>query len=82
MQSHWSATPVHSPIELERRLVEQRMELSHLQESHEDLTEDVAALRKKMSLMEKAILGILGLLQVILQDKYPALAALLKAMMQ
>lgn len=72
----------HSPIELERQLTENRIYREALEESHEELTEDVAALRKKLALHEKAILGILGLLQVVLQDKYPAIAALLKAMIQ
>lgn len=71
----------HSPIELERQLTENRIYREALEESHEELTEDVEALRKKLALHEKAILGILGLLQVVLQDKYPAIAALLKAMM-
>lgn len=70
----------HSPIELERELTTQRMALGYLQESHEELAEEVGAVKRKMALHEKAILGILGVLQILMQDKYPQLAALLKGL--
>lgn len=77
----------HSPIEIERRLTEQRLSHEHLrddhaelQESHEALECRLEAMSRRMSLHEKAILAILGLLQVVLQDKYPVLAALLKSL--
>ena len=70
----------HSPIEIERRLTEQRLSHEYLKEDHEELQERFSAMSKRMALHEKAILGILGLLQVVLQDKYPALAALLKSL--
>lgn len=70
----------HSPIELERRMTTQQIELEYLRDSHEELAEEVGAVRKKMALHEKAILGILGVLQILMQDKYPAIAALLKGL--
>ena len=77
----------HSPIEIERRLTEQRLSHEHLrddhaelQESHEALEGRLEVMSRRMSLHEKAILAILGLLQVVLQDKYPVLAALLKSL--
>lgn len=84
MPARWTArldnSGGHSPIEIERRLTEQRLSHEYLQESHEELEDRLEAMSKRMALHEKAILGILGLLQVVLQDKYPALAALLKSL--
>ena len=37
------------------------------------------ATEKRLSLQEKAILAIAAILQIILQDKYPALASVLKS---
>ncbi len=47
----------------------------------EQYGEKIAAHDKRLSLLEKAILGIAAVLQVILQDKYPALAAILKSLL-
>lgn len=84
MPTRWTGSPAnyqsHSAIELEHRLTTQKIEHEHLQESHDELLSDVEALRKKMALHEKAILGILGILQILMQDKYPGLAALLKSL--
>ena len=65
MQSHSNET--------ERRLTIGEVELRQMDEN-------IQALRKKLALHEKAILGILGLLQVVYQDKFPAVAALLKSL--
>ena len=60
--------------EVEHRLTRQEWELEH----HQERLEEHA---KKLSLHEKAILGILGLLQIVLQDKYPAIAAIIKGLL-
>lgn len=84
MPTRWTGSPEsyqsHSAIEIEHRLTTQHLVHEHLQDAHDDLLEDVEALRKRLALHEKAILGILGLLQIVFQDKYPALAAALKAL--
>ena len=41
----------------------------------------LAAVETRMSLHEKAILAIAGVLQVALQDKYPKLAQILKGLL-
>lgn len=64
----------HSPLELERRLTIGEMEA-------EATKEQIASISKRMSLVERAILAILGCLQILLQDKFPALAALIKGLM-
>lgn len=76
MHTRYSGSPTISPshsLEAERRMtigeVERRQQ-----------AEQIEAIRKKLSLHEKAILGILGLLQIVFQDKYPAVAALLKTL--
>lgn len=63
-------------IETEHRLTK----LEVRQESHDQIEDRLEAISKRMALHEKAILGILGLLQVVLQDKYPALAAIIKSL--
>lgn len=73
--SHGLPTQSHS-IETEHRLTK----LEVRQESHDQIEERLEAISKRMALHEKAILGILGLLQVVLQDKYPALAAIIKSL--
>jgi hypothetical protein len=66
-------SPSHS-VEIERRIT--------IQEVHTEAHGDrLAAVEKRMSLHEKAILAIAAVLQVVLQDKYPALAALLKGLL-
>ena len=66
-------------------LPERAARLEVHREVHESRLEDhsdrLDAVTKRMSLHEKAILAILAVLQVILQDKYPALAKILKAML-
>ena len=69
--------PSHS-LEVENRLTVREVEHRYLIEAHK---EQIEAIRKKLALHEKAILGILGLLEVAFQDKYPALAALIKSLM-
>lgn len=58
--------------------VERRLTMAEVEQKQQD--EELQALRKKLALHEKAILGILGLLQVVFQDKFPAVAALLKSL--
>ncbi len=70
-----SPTQSHS-IETEHRLTK----LEVRQETHAEIEDRLEAISKRMALHEKAILGILGLLQVVLQDKYPALAAIIKSL--
>ena len=72
-RSQESQTPSHSN-EVEHRLTRREWEA----EDHEDRLTEV---EKKLSLHEKAILGILGLMQIVLQDKYPALAAIIKGLL-
>lgn len=72
---HGLPTQSHS-IETEHRLTK----LEVRQESHDQIEDRLEAISKRMALHEKAILGILGLLQVVLQDKYPALAAIIKSL--
>ena len=67
-------------LEVERRMTIGEMELKSVRDEQEDQSEQIEALRKKLALHEKAILGILGLLQIVFQDKYPAVAALLKSL--
>ena len=67
------ASQTHSN-ELENRLT--RSEIRN--ELH---GEKIASHDKRLSLLEKAILGIAAILQVMLQDKYPALAAILKSLL-
>lgn len=72
----------HDPIEVEHRLTALHGDVKGLhgdvQSLREESDERHGSMSRRMSLVEKAIVGILVVLQVLLQDKWPALAALLK----
>lgn len=70
---HWNgwpriSQPEHSTKELENRL-------THLEISSGEH-------REKLSLHERAILGILGALYVLAQDKFPVLAEVIRGVLQ
>ena len=75
--------PSHSN-ELEKRLttveVIQQERLASNVERWDRAEKRLFAVETRMSLHEKAILAIAGVLQVVLQDKYPKLAALMKGL--
>jgi len=72
-------------LETDRRLTRIEVHQEHREESNETYKERadkrLDAIEKRMSLHERAILAIAGILQVILQDKYPKLAAILKGLL-
>lgn len=74
-------TPSHS-LELERRITTAEAGVERLQEIHDELREDHERISQshgdKLSLHEKAILAIAGILYIMAQDKFPALAAIIK----
>ena len=72
------ASHSHDPIELEHRLTTLHGDVKSLEEENDEHRERHDKLSRRMSLLEKAIVGILMVLQVLLQDKWPVLAALLK----
>lgn len=74
-------SPQHSPIDLEHRLTSLEAIAEHHGDLHEGHESSDRALEKRISLHEKAILGILGLLNIVLQDKYPALAKIIRGFM-
>lgn len=67
--------------ELER-LTRAEAALERLGEIHEELREDheqvTSAHSEKLSLHEKAILAMAGVLYIMAQDKFPAIAAIIK----
>jgi len=85
MPNRWTTQSDHSghdPIELEHRLTTLHGDVKSLHSDVRSLEEESAErhdkMSRRMSFLEKAIVGILMVLQVLLQDKWPALAALLK----
>ena len=68
----------HSTIELEHRLTHLEDAKTAHREQSEELFEIVEKHHEKLTLHEKAILAILGGLGILLQDKFPHLAALIK----
>lgn len=68
----------HSTRELEHRLTDlEAAKLASLSE-REELYQIADRHHEKLTLHEKALLLILGCLSILLQDKFPAIAALLK----
>jgi len=76
--------PLHS-VEIEHRLTIVESDLEHVAESHEEKHEELeakhAALTKRMSLHEKATLVLAGAVQVLAQEKYPALARIIRSIL-
>lgn len=62
------------------RLTRAEAALERLGEIHDELREDHEAHSEKLSLHEKAILWICGVIYILAQDKFPALAAILKGL--
>ena len=87
--------PSHS-TDLEHRITVVESEQTHQKELSKDRYENVVesaeeldekyeakteALSKRLSLHEKAILVLAGALQILAQDKYPALGAIIRRML-
>lgn len=71
----WTPTPEHSAKELENRL-------TTLEVNSEDYGEEIEKHREQLTLHERAILGILGVLYVLAQDKLPLLAKFIRGLGQ
>lgn len=75
--SPWPSTAIERQIRAEARI-------DRLEEIHDELREDHEQVRDshadKLSLHEKTILGICGVIYILAQDKFPALAAILKGL--
>jgi hypothetical protein len=78
----WQQSQMHSPRELERRLTQ----LEDLTEAHAELherhEEATTKLRDRMTWHERAITAIVGVLQILAQDKFPAIIKLLRGATQ
>lgn len=68
--------------ELERRVTHTEASVERLREIHDELREDHERHSEKLSLHEKAILAIAGVLYIMAQDKFPVLAAIIKGFRQ
>lgn len=83
--SNNSRTHSHSN-ELEHRVTHTEASLERLREIHDELREDhertSAQHSEKLTLHEKAILAIAGVLYIMAQDKFPAIAAIIKGFRQ
>lgn len=70
----------HSTKEIEHRLTRLEDEREASRTQREELYEIAEDHRKKLTLHEKAILMIVGSLSILLQDKLPGLASILKGL--
>jgi hypothetical protein len=82
---HWQPpSPSHS-VEIEHRLTTVENDLENVAERHEEqhelLESKQEALSKRMALHEKATLVLAGAVQVLAQDKYPALAKIIRGIL-
>jgi hypothetical protein len=83
---HWppQSQPLHS-VEIEHRLTIVENDLENVVERHEEKheahEEKYEALTKRMSLHEKATLVLAGAVQILAQDKYPALAKIIRSVL-
>ena len=78
-------TPSHSN-ELEHRLtVVETIQVERArtnEERQKDTESRLDAHDRRLNLHEKAILAICGVLQILMQDKYPAMAELIKGLLR
>lgn len=74
-QPHWLP---HS-TEVEHRLTVVENDHAHQGDWNEATDQQLEAHDRRLNLHEKAILAIGAVLQILMQDKYPTLAALIKA---
>lgn len=82
-QPSWRFSHPHSPphsTEIENRLTLQEAESVHQQEWNEGVESRLERHASRLNLHEKAILAILGLLQILMQERYPAIAKAIKTM--
>lgn len=77
---HLSNTAMHHPLELERRLTKLEDAAEHHGELHDEHREAAGKLQGRMNWHERCIVTIVGVLQILLQDKYPALVKILKGL--
>lgn len=70
---HWKGWPLTSQPEHSTKELENR--LTHLEINSEEHTQ-------KLSLHERAILGILGALYVLAQDRFPVIAEVIRGVLQ
>ena len=73
------STEVEHRLTVVETIQEERLKTN--ERRHSDITELFERHDRRLNLHEKAILGLGALLQVLMQDKYPALAALIKGLM-
>lgn len=81
---NWPYSPALSPqhsTEVERRLTMSEANQAWQDEINEDTKDKLEAHDRRLNLHEKAILAIGAVLQILMQDKYPTLAAVIKAML-
>lgn len=67
-------------LDREHRLTTMEVQADHSRQRSDRLNTRVEKVEAKLTLHERVILVILGVLQILLQDKYPALAALIKGL--
>lgn len=81
---NWHSWPPPSPThstEVEGRLTREETHREHQDDWNEATEARLDKHDRRLNLHEKAILGLGALLQILMQDKYPGLAALIKGLM-
>lgn len=73
--------PPSDPTQMEHRVTVLEVVSGHHTEAHEEHYETTDKHRERMNLHERLILLICGVLSIVLQDKWPKLAVLLKGAM-
>lgn len=83
-QQSWQPSPQPWPqhsTEIEHRLTVVETVLDHETEARETQDAKLQSQDRRLNLHEKAILGIIAVLQILMQERYPKLAELLKSLM-
>lgn len=73
-------SPQHSN-EIENRLTLQEAETAYQRDLNEDVEKQLERHSSQLTLHERAILIILGLLQILMQERYPVIAKVIKELL-
>jgi hypothetical protein len=78
--THWRPAE-HSTKEIEHRLTVLEQTTDDHEESHQEHFEEIDRHSDRLNLHERAILALAGGLYILMQDRFPAIAKLIRDLM-
>lgn len=84
-QRHWTGYEQqngHHPIELENRITHLEHTTADHSDQHDSHRDTQRGHDQRLSLIERAILGLAGAVYILAQEKFPLIASLIKGTLQ